>query len=77
MSDIESFVSNLASFLWGIPLLIVLIGGGIFLLIYSRLIQFKYFFHAIDILRGKFDNKDDIVVLTRIKMAVSPLNWCS
>ena len=60
MSEIESLVSNLASFLWGIPLLIVLIGGGVFLLIYSRLIQFKYFFHAIDILRGKFDNKNDI-----------------
>ena len=60
MSDIEFFVSNLASFLWGIPLLIVLIGGGLFLLIYSRLIQFKFFFHAIDILRGKFDDKDDI-----------------
>ena len=60
MNEIESFVSNLALFLWGIPLLIVLIGGGLFLLIYSRLIQFKFFFHAIDILRGKFDDKDDI-----------------
>ena len=47
MSEIESIVSNLASFLWGLPLLFILIGGGLFLLIYSRLIQFKYFFHAI------------------------------
>ena len=53
MSEIESIVSDLASFLWGLPLLLILIGGGLFLLIYSRLIQFKYFFHAIDILRGK------------------------
>ena len=60
MSEIESFVSNLASFLWGFPLLFILIGGGLFLLIYSRLIQFKYFFHAIDILRGKHDDKNDI-----------------
>ena len=59
MSNLESFVSNLASFLWGIPLLIILVGGGLYLLIYSRLIQFKYFFHAIDILRGKFDNDND------------------
>ena len=43
MNEIESIVSNLASFLWGLPLLFVLIGGGLFLLIYSRLIQFKYF----------------------------------
>ena len=60
MSEIESFVSNLASFLWGFPLLLILIGGGLFLLIYSRLIQFKYFFHAIDILRGKHDDENDI-----------------
>ena len=59
MNEIESIVSDLASFLWGLPLLFVLIGGGLFLLIYSRLIQFKYFFHAIDILRGKFDNDND------------------
>ena len=59
MSNLESFVSNLASFLWGLPLLIILVGGGLYLLIYSRLIQFKYFFHAIDILRGKFDNDND------------------
>ena len=43
MVEIESIVSDLASFLWGIPLLFILIGGGLFLLIYSRLIQFKYF----------------------------------
>ena len=58
MSEIESFVSNLASFLWGFPLLFILIGGGLFLLIYSILIQFKYFFHAIDILRGKHDDEN-------------------
>jgi cytochrome c-type biogenesis protein CcmH/NrfF len=29
MSEIESLISSLASFLWGIPLLIVLIGGGV------------------------------------------------
>ncbi len=60
MSEIESFISNLASFLWGFPLLFILIGGGLFLLIYSRLIQFKYFFHAIDILRGKYDDENNI-----------------
>ena len=59
MSNLESFVSNFAAFLWGLPLLIILVGGGLYLLIYSRLIQFKYFFHAIDILRGKFDNDND------------------
>ena len=32
MNEIESIVSDLASFLWGLPLLFVLIGGGVIIL---------------------------------------------
>lgn len=41
------------------PLVILLVGGGLFFLIYSRFAPFKYFKHALDILRGKYDNPDD------------------
>lgn len=37
----------------------LLVGGGLFFMIYSRFAPFKYFFHAIEILRGKYDNPDD------------------
>jgi len=45
--------------MWGYPLLILLIGGGAFFLIYSRLLPFRYFRHAIQVLTGKFDNPDE------------------
>lgn len=45
--------------MWGMPLVYLLIGGGIFFLIYSRFAPFKYFKHALDILRGKYDNPED------------------
>jgi AGCS family alanine or glycine:cation symporter len=45
--------------MWGMPLVILLVGGGLFFLIYSRFAPFKYFKHALDILRGKYDNPDD------------------
>lgn len=51
--------SDISSFVWGFPLIILLIGGGLYLIIYSRFIPFKYFFHAIDIVRGKYDNSND------------------
>ena len=35
--------------------LLLLIGGGCFLLIYSKIIPFRYVGHAINILRGKYD----------------------
>lgn len=41
------------------PLLFLLMGGGLFFVIYSRFIPFKYFFHGINVLRGKYDDPND------------------
>lgn len=41
------------------PLVYLLVGGGLFFMIYSRFAPFKYFNHALEILRGKYDNPDD------------------
>ncbi len=45
--------------MWGTPLLILLIGGGIFFMIYSRLLPYRYFRHAVRILRGRYNDKAD------------------
>jgi len=45
--------------MWGTPLVILLVGGGLYFLFYSRFIPYRYFFHAIHILRGKYDDPDD------------------
>ena len=55
--SIDKLISELSSFFWGYPLLLILIGGGLYLLIISKFTPFKYFFHAIDIIRGRFDDK--------------------
>ena len=57
--EIEKLFSDISSYVWGFPLIILLIGGGLYLIIYSRFIPFKYFFHAIDIVRGKYDNSNE------------------
>ncbi len=59
MKIIESFLSTASNFIWGPPLLILLLGGGVFFLFYSRFLPFRYLRHAINVLRGKFDNPDD------------------
>jgi len=56
---LERATAAFSSFMWGYPLLILLIGGGAFFLIYSRLLPFRYFRHAIQVLTGKFDNPDE------------------
>jgi AGCS family alanine or glycine:cation symporter len=59
MERIEQFIADFASFVWGLPLLILLVGGGIYFLIVSRLLPYRYIGHAINILRGKYDDPND------------------
>lgn len=59
ISGIERIITGFSDLAWGTPLLILLLGGGLFFLIYSRLLPFRYFSHAIAILRGKYDNPDE------------------
>lgn len=59
LEKVSHFLAELQSFAWGLPLLILLTGGGIYFLLRSQFLPFKYFFHAIDLLKGKYNNPDD------------------
>lgn len=59
MAQLDEFISEFASFVWGLPLLLLLTGGGLYLLIYSRFLPYRYLRHALEVLRGKYDNPDD------------------
>lgn len=59
MKRIENLIIEFSDFIWGTPLLILLLGGGFFFMMYSRLMPFRYIAHAVDILRGKYDNPDE------------------
>lgn len=48
-----------ADLIWGAPILILLLGGGFYFLIYSRLAPLRYIGHALSILTGKYDNPDE------------------
>ena len=59
METLDQILSAFASFMWGPWLVFLLIGGGIYFLIRCKFLPYRYFMHAIDVLRGKFDNPDD------------------
>lgn len=73
MKLIEQALSAFSSFMWGMPLVYLLVGGGLFFLIYSRFAPFKYFKHALDILRGRYDNPDDPGDITHFEALSSAL----
>jgi AGCS family alanine or glycine:cation symporter len=54
----SEFVAYLANEIYT-PVAFLLILGGLFFLAYSRFVQYKYFKHAINVLRGKYSNPND------------------
>src|SRR5574344_1593939 len=57
MKEIESFIVALSDFVCGYPLFFLLIGGGLFFLIYSGFVPFRYYVRAIRSLRDKDDSQ--------------------
>ena len=56
MNKINEWVAGLLPFT-ETAMLVLLLGGGLFLALYSRLRPYRYFRHAIDITRGKYDKE--------------------
>jgi len=70
MADlINSFVGILWT--WNVPLLV---GAGIFFLIYSKLKPFMYLGHAFDLIRGKYSNADDVGDVTHFQALTTAMS---
>ncbi len=54
-------------------LLYLLIGGGLFLLLYSRSMPLRHFRHSIEIIRGKYDDPNEPGDITHFQALVSAL----
>ncbi len=57
--QINLFLKTAVGHVWGMPLVILSVGGGIFLTLRIKGVQFRGFLHAINVVRGKYDNPDD------------------
>ena len=74
MEQFEKFTSEFSSLAWGLPLLCLLVGGGLYLMIRSRFLPFRYLGHAIQVLRGKYDNPNDIGQITHFQALTTALS---
>jgi len=59
LERLEALTVSLVDIVWGTPLVVLLVGGGFFFMLYSRFIPFRHFGHGLAILSGKFDDPDD------------------
>lgn len=52
----EGTAEAFADAAWGLPLLALLLGGGIYFLIFSRFVPYRHFGHGLEILTGKYED---------------------
>ncbi|MCA9399791.1 MAG: sodium:alanine symporter family protein, partial [Candidatus Omnitrophica bacterium] len=56
LADIFSKISGLV---WGVPLMLFLVGTGLYLTLRLKFIQFRGFFHGFRIITGRYDDPAD------------------
>jgi AGCS family alanine or glycine:cation symporter len=74
MDKLAELIEDFSSLAWGLPLLILLMGGGLYLLVLSKFLPFRFFAHAIQVLRGKFDDPDDPGEISHFKALTTALS---
>ncbi|MCX4188472.1 alanine/glycine:cation symporter family protein [Methylophaga sp. OBS4] len=58
LAEIELFLQKLVGILWGPPLVVLLVGGGLFFLLYSRFLPYRYFGQSLRLLFRPRDEND-------------------
>jgi alanine or glycine:cation symporter, AGCS family len=74
LEQIDEFLEILVGHLWGLPLVVIMVGGGIFFTLYLGGIQFRGFKHALDIVRGKYDDPNDPGEITHFRALCTALS---
>jgi AGCS family alanine or glycine:cation symporter len=59
LERLERLLNTWADLMWSTPLVVLLVGGGLFFILSSGFKPYKYFAHAIDLVRGKHSNPND------------------
>lgn len=57
--DFSSLLSSIVDVVWGLPLILLLMGGGGLLFVYSGLLPFRGFVHGFRLMFGRFKHPDE------------------
>jgi AGCS family alanine or glycine:cation symporter len=73
VKSLENFFAAFATYAWGPWLLVLLFGGGLFFLFYSRFVPFRFLRHSLQILSGRYDDPNDIGDISHFQALSSAL----
>ncbi|MHC4182373.1 MAG: alanine/glycine:cation symporter family protein, partial [Planctomycetota bacterium] len=74
LDEVTNFLGTIAGYIWSMPLVILLVGTGVYFSIRLIFPQFRRFGHAIAIARGKYDNPDDPGEITHFQALCAALS---
>ena len=57
--QLEVFLNAWADMMWSTPLVVLLVGGGLFFMVYSRFRPYRYLRHSVALLSGRFSDPND------------------
>ena len=59
LQQLEDFFNAWADMMWSTPLVVLLVGGGMFFMVYSRFRPYRYLRHSVALLSGRFSDPND------------------
>ena len=74
LDEITSVLGKIAGYIWSMPLVILLVGSGVYFSIKLVFPQFRRIGHAIAVARGKYDNPDDPGDITHFQALCAALS---
>lgn len=74
LETLEKVTGDFVGLVWGVPLVVLLVGSGILFTIYFGFPQIRFFKHAIQIISGKYDNPDDKGEISHFQALCSALS---
>jgi AGCS family alanine or glycine:cation symporter len=57
--NVQQLTQHFVDAVWGTPLVVLLLGGGLFFFLYSRGLPYRHFGHALGIMLGRHDHPDE------------------
>ncbi len=74
MEILDALFARMAALAWGLPLLLLLMGGGLYLIIRINFLPFRYLGHAVAVLRGKYNDENDAGEITHFQALTTALS---
>ena len=74
IAQLEYLTATFVDFIWGTPLLVLLVGGGLYFALFSRFLAYRHMVHAVGIMLGRYDTPREPGELTHAQALAAALS---